>query len=239
MVLFGDEKQNIYQHELDEKKETRIPNGIGGWKKLIKPIRYKKNSNILKLVMSFQKEYFNKDYNIDKYEENSNQIDLVGFGLNKIRTYSSDDLRCLSSTIIKNIKDENIHPNDVTILCSQIRTLREVDYIFRNEFNEETLTTFASKEIKEKLDRNKLHETLTIKHLNSRKKFSFNLNSGVLKLSTIHSFKGFESPNVFLIVDERDQDEMIYTAITRAKFNIMIFLPPKSKYKEFFTTALE
>jgi hypothetical protein len=235
MVLFGDEKQNIYQHELDERKETRTPNGFGSWKKLIKPIRYKKNSNILKLVMSFQQEYFNKDYNIDENEENSNQIDLVGFGLNKIRTYSSDDLRCLSSTIIKNIKDENIHPNDATILCSQTRTLREVDYIFRKEFNEKTLTTFASKEI---LDGNSLDLKLKTKDLDGSKKAGFNLNSGVLKLSTIHSFKGFESPNVFLIVDERDQDEMVYSAITRAKFNIMIFLPPKSKYKEFFTSTL-
>jgi superfamily I DNA and RNA helicase len=233
MVLFGDEKQNIYERDIDEDKNTKIVQGFGRWQRLSKSIRHKEDSHILKLAKSFQQQFFKERYDIDQYEENPIQLGLIGIGLNKVTTYSDDNLFGLVSTIFKNIKDENIHPNDVTVLCSKISVMREVDYIVRNNFNEKTITTFETKEMFESPNRRE------IDNIRKNKKIGFNLNNGLLKLSTIHSFKGFESPTVFLIIDENDHDEMIYVGITRAKFNIMIFLHQESKYKEFFVTSLE
>jgi len=234
MVLFGDEKQNIYERDIDNERNTKVVQGFGVWQKLNKSIRHKQNSHILTLAKTFQQKFFNEKYDIDKYEENPIQREILGLGINKVSKYSTEKLNEVVSLIFKNIKENDIHPNDVTILCSKIRTIREIDYIIRNEFNEKTLTTFETKEMSEIH-----HFKKEIDNIRKVKKIGFNLNNGVLKLSTIHSFKGYESPTVFLIIDDNDHSEMVYVGITRAKFNIMIFLNENSKYMDFFTLALE
>jgi superfamily I DNA/RNA helicase len=134
--------------------------------------------------------------------------------------------------IFKNIKEQNLHPDDVAIICSHINTIKEVDYIIRNKTNERTITTFEPKEFSETL-------YVDLKNMRRSKKVGFNHQSGVIKLATIHSFKGFESSTVFLILNDKDEDEMVYTGITRAKFNIMVFLHEGSRYKSFFQSHLQ
>jgi ATP-dependent exoDNAse (exonuclease V) alpha subunit len=68
--------------------------------------------------------------------------------------------------------------------------------------------------------------------------FKFTLNSGVIKVSTIHSFKGYESPTVFLIIDDVDSPELVYVGLTRAKINLVVFVKKKSKYEDFFIKSL-
>ena len=63
-------------------------------------------------------------------------------------------------------------------------------------------------------------------------------NSGLIKISTIHSFKGLESPTVFCILQENDSPEIIYTAMTRAKKNLIIFDVINSHYSSFFKKLL-
>lgn len=63
--------------------------------------------------------------------------------------------------------------------------------------------------------------------LDTNKKIHFRLNSGTAKISTIHSFKGWESEVVFLIIEPKpDQqvsfDELLYTGITRSKKRLII-----------------
>ena len=234
MVLFGDAKQNIYQQELDSDKNYRTPNGFGNWKMLNKTIRHKQNSHILKLAKEFQKTFMSKDYDIDKYEENLIQQEMAGLGINKFSIYKENSIKDMVKIIYTNIKNQNLHPNDVAIICSRIKVIQEFDYIIRNaEGNENrTMTTFEPKEFKKS-------KYVDLKSMRRSKKVAFNLNPGTIKLATTHSFKGFESPTVFLILDEKDHDEIVYTAITRAKFNIMIFLKNESKYKSFFQSHLE
>lgn len=149
MVLFGDEKQNIYERDIDNERNTKVVQGFGVWQKLNKSIRHKQNSHILMLAKTFQQKFFNEKYDIDKYEENKIQREILGLGINKVSKYSTDNLNEVVSLIFKNIKENDIHPNDVTILCSKIKTVREIDYIIRNKFNENTLTTFETKEMSE------------------------------------------------------------------------------------------
>ena len=66
----------------------------------------------------------------------------------------------------------------------------------------------------------------------------FNLNSGVMKLSSTHSFKGFESPFVFLLINSNDSPEMVFTGLTRAKESLMVFLERNSPYLDFFSKHL-
>ena len=67
------------------------------------------------------------------------------------------------------------------------------------------------------------------------------MNSGTIKLSTVHSFKGWESELLFLIIEpkyhsntefERSFDEIIYTGITRCRSNLIILNYGNADYHE-------
>ena len=69
------------------------------------------------------------------------------------------------------------------------------------------------------------------KKIRDNKKLHFWMNSGTIKISTINSFKGWESEVVFLIIEpiyDRETsfnlsfDELLYTGLTRCKRNLVI-----------------
>lgn len=59
-------------------------------------------------------------------------------------------------------------------------------------------------------------------------------NSGLIKISTIHSFKGLEAQTVFCILTPEDEAEMVYTGITRAQRNLVVFDSSASRFSSFF-----
>ena len=66
---------------------------------------------------------------------------------------------------------------------------------------------------------------LTLESIRDNKKYNFWFNSGTIKLSTIHSFKGWESELLFLIIEPKQKivfDELIYTGITRSRSQLII-----------------
>lgn len=73
-----------------------------------------------------------------------------------------------------------------------------------------------------------LKNGLEIKNLRNNKKLHFYMNSGTVKLSTIHSFKGWESETIFLIIEgnhaniEATFDEILYTGLTRSRKNLIV-----------------
>ncbi|MBR5675691.1 MAG: hypothetical protein IKX14_04550, partial [Neisseriaceae bacterium] len=60
------------------------------------------------------------------------------------------------------------------------------------------------------------------------------LNAGMIKLSTVHSFKGWEIHTLFLLIDEKSTLERIYTGITRAMQNIILINIGNSHLNNFF-----
>lgn len=232
MVLFGDEKQNIYQRDLDKEKKIKIPQGFGRWEYLNKSIRHQGDGGrILDLSKKFQKTFFEKKYEIDEYDE-AYSTPSLNLGIYKMQYYTNNKINLIVESIYQEIKDHNIQPNDICILSSNIEILKEVDYIIRHQFNEKSQTTFETKEMSQQ-------KPLEVKSVRKNKKIAFNLNSGVIKLSTIHSFKGYEVPTLFLIIDEKDNEEMIYAGITRSMFDIMVFTHVNGKYNDFFEKELE
>ena len=232
MVLFGDEKQNIYERELDNERKPKTVQGFGRWEVLNKSIRHQGSGDrILDLAKRFQKIFFKDKYEIDTYEDTTSQPSL-SLGMYKIKSYQDNKINELVSTIIQEIKDYDIHPNDVAILCSNIDLLQKIDYHIRTNYPDKTLTTFETLEMRKKFPKE-------IDNIRKIKKIGFNLNNGMMKLSTTHSFKGFEVPTLFLIIDEDDNEEMVYAGITRSKFNIMVFSKENSRYNDFFNIDLE
>lgn len=72
-------------------------------------------------------------------------------------------------------------------------------------------------------------------YIREHKKAHFYMHPGYMKISTIHSFKGWESKMVFLIIDKyvannQSLDEIIYTGITRCKEHLYIVNMNNEKY---------
>ena len=74
-------------------------------------------------------------------------------------------------------------------------------------------------------------------------KFNFWMNTGNIKISSVHSFKGWESDTVFLIVPSEKTsesfDELIYTGITRARTNLFIINLNNKEYHEKLKTLVD
>ncbi len=83
---------------------------------------------------------------------------------------------------------------------------------------------------------------MEIENIRKNKKFNFWMNSGFVKLSTIHSFKGWEIPTTFIIIDSsfdnEFNNELLYTAITRTRFNLIVINIGSVKYHNFFKSRL-
>ncbi|WP_431244226.1 ATP-binding domain-containing protein [Flavobacterium sp. P21] len=89
-----------------------------------------------------------------------------------------------------------------------------------------------------KMYRNTIVTNEKIKNLRNNKKLHFYMNRGTVKLSTIHSFKGWESDIVFLIIEKNHSnvestfDEILYTGLTRTKKNLVIINFGNLQYNE-------
>jgi hypothetical protein len=233
MILFGDEKQNIYKRALDGERRSKVVEGFGEWVKLTKSYRYKAQSPIISLVDAFQKNFLLENYEMDADE--SFQANLIGVGVQSYSTFDRSDLGRLAKQVIAIAKENQIHPNDISIISSQEFILRELDHVLRTSetHKERTLCAFPSLEVKQHPKYSKKYQEIS-----SAKKKGFNLNSGVMKLSSTHSFKGFESPFIFLLVNSKDSPEMVFTGLTRAKENLVVYLEANSPYFVFFSKHL-
>lgn len=166
--------------------------------------------------------------------------------LNKIKTLDSNNLPTWMVKMIRLIKRENDY--DSTKAFAEIGillTIYDLSLAYPNRFDA-ILNWYCNKfnasliDLKnllnnEKEGYEKFRENLniitngdTIKNLRNNKKLHFYMNSGTVKLSTIHSFKGWESETVFLIIErnhanvEATFDEILYTGLTRSRKNLII-----------------
>ena len=156
------------------------------------------------------------------------------------------------------MQEYNIEPKDVVVLSQTCDILRDLDYSYRRNNNRQTMTTFESKEQYDQLKR--VHNIVDeqspityrfrddIKQVRRNKKIHFSMDTHAMKLSTIHSYKGWESPTVILLLvpeqqgertqytirQEENSPELVYTAITRCKENLFIINCGNERYHEFF-----
>ncbi len=237
-VVFGDEKQNIYNIELEQDKKpyTGVPGPT--WQKLEQS--YRLSNKILNLAEAFQSHFFKDKYELDKAIPKQQTFD---FEEEIVEYYNFDDkttLETLSSFIIDKIKKDSIQNQDVCILAQSNGLLKELDYDIRKSLNQKTYTTFEIQEIVDLLKSKKLSEKDfegKIRTIRKNKRFNFWMNSAGLKLSTINSFKGWEIHTLFLIIDgesKHETSEKIYTAITRCRSRLVILNLNHKEYDDFF-----
>lgn len=242
-VVFGDEKQNIYDNPLDENKNVSIPTVPGAWNKSLKHI-YRFRGNLTKVAYEFQK-LFGDKYEID---ERTPPVPELEFTKRKILYYEVDET-ATSDDIVDIVnhlfQENNVHPGDATIISSFIKNLRLIELSFRRKMGEKTNRTFTCQEeyqeVLEKFGGDEEDSSFQqeIMKLNRREKVFFFAKSGLTKFSTVHSFKGWESDTIILIIDKNKggysgSEEIIYTGLTRAKSNLFILNLGDAKYHKFF-----
>ena len=270
-IVFGDEKQNIYNRTLDENKKPQVPTIPGAWNKTLKE-SHRFQENLASLAVRFQKEFLKDKYDIDDIA--IRKLDQAALFDNKLIEYYYFENRSdtkIHQMVMQIARESEIHPSDICILDSRVEAIRNLDFLIRNESNEKTSTTFETQEVYthlfnqlkknnyptnfsslsdyeqasiDKTIKSKLNDK--IEDIRRNKKFHFYMKTGTMKLSTTHSFKGWEAPALILIIDdETNQDspftteELIYTGFTRARFSLFIFNLGKNKYDDFFRKEIE
>ncbi|HBL7240850.1 TPA: NERD domain-containing protein [Serratia liquefaciens] len=256
MILFGDESQNIY--ERDSKRAAVIAQGFGEWKKLSRSYRTSSDSPLNRIFKDYQLKYLvEKHADIDLFEQQKIQPGM-NFDIIKYHFFPSDwENKCFEK-IQSYIRNYSFNPNDIVILSSNIFLVRRLNERL-NEFENTTCMFETYEELIELLPEGKKHYDINrlklltkeelrdfikrhaciksdIERVRRTKKNHFYPNSGLIKLSTIHSFKGLESKTVFYIMDDKDTPEVIYTSITRSIENLIILdKSSEGKYKNFFS----
>ena len=159
----------------------------------------------------------------------------------------------LVSKIVDIIKDSSYETKDFVVLASSSKMLQHIDYKYRQQTGEKTEVTFVTKEQCEELKQ--IHKVSDEHPANwkfnrdyeaigrSRKQL-FTTDKRCLKLSTIKSFKGWESPVVIVILDDDYntkaasyipmESATMYTAITRARESLYIINIGNDTFDEFF-----
>lgn len=242
-VVFGDEKQNIYNRELDENNEPIVRTIPSVWNKSLN-ISHRFASNIGNIAIKFQKTVFGLKYGADELKVMS-QFDFETriIEYHFFSTYTTDELY---KTVYSVLERNQIHSSDAGILGSKVEILRDLDFAIRTKRHENTSVTFESEEEyqKFKINKNKIEE------LRQFKKNHFYMKTGTVKLSTIHSFKGWEIDTLFLFIEKEDDNtdenpedfttaELIYTGLTRARKNLIVFNLGNQKYNEFFKSEIQ
>lgn len=254
-VVFGDPKQNIYHRSVDLNGDILLGIIPGVWnKQLTKGHRFS-NPFIAGLAMDFQHQFIQTS--TEKIESDVREAKNTGFNFNLIEYKyvepQQDEVsifRKVYDICMKFIQVNNIDKKDVAILASQTDVLREIDYWYRTESGLKTTSTFVNKEAIEKISRRSSIASYEYKRdydrLEKVKKNRFSVVSRNIKLSTIQSFKGWESPTVICIIQNSryttnnilTSSELIYTGITRAKENLLIINIGNHKYDVFFQSHI-
>ncbi len=236
MVLFGDESQNIYQREVV--RSPVIAQGFGQWIKISRSYRTGVDSPLNQLFKDFQVKFLVEKYTDTEINDVKPTQFGMGFNLLKYESIAFGRWREDVFDSIQNyIRGYDLNSNDVVILCSKISLVRQL-----NEFwveNEKThcmfetyeeLSVCTNKSIDElnRLDEIQVNNLINqnkemVERVRRAKKNHFYANSGLIKLSTIHSYKGLESKSVFFVMRAEDEAEVVYTSITRSSENLVIF----------------
>ena len=237
-TIFCDAAQNIYERDQDAKEcKTNI---IGRWNELKK---YYRSSEFL---YDFCADFNNTNL-ISQDSEEMRREPMLNFGDD---IYLSKD--CTTQNIVKILNfirsTYKMSINDITIIASKIKTLQTIDYEIRVSKGFKTITTFETQEMSDimasitnQINNKKDIDNIKLNTYNIRraKKFAFRLNSGKLKISTIHSFKGMQSRAIILILGEDEPNQkLIYTAISRAK-DVLYIISENSNFNQFYDKHFE
>lgn len=258
LIIFGDGAQNIYGRELDESSKMPRINGFGDehrWRSMGGRISMRTlNPEIAQLASEFAKEY----------ELSSDPIDAQGsIEFDMVMRYWKVDVAINPTLMAQHIiwvsQNYHIDMKDIVVLGQSIYLLRDIDDALK-KLGYQTMTTFESMEDYKSIKAKRQDKNSTLMDLKAVRRVSkvhFTTNTETIKLSTIPSFKGWESKTVVLLIQKEvsnieDCEEdgyilhshksinaLLYTGITRARENLFIFNLGNETYHDFFESRIK
>lgn len=218
LLLVIDEKQNIYSRDnnwVDSMNGTKFR---GRWRILKES--YRIPYLLLEKVNLFAEQYLSHIGSTPI--PNSFQTDIFDPHYVWRNLNGKDFVEKVGSAFKWLTRKKGIHPQDIIILLHT----HEEGWSLVKYFN------------KKKIQINHVFEDNSKDHHHKK---SFWMGDSRLKMSTIHSFKGWELMNVILIIppdgsgSEPELDSLIYTSLTRTRSNLIVF-NRHSKYIEYGNT---
>lgn len=257
--LFGDGEQNIYERQMEA--ETRMPSlagcGFPGgqWTTMNERISMRiLNPRISLLSSKFAREFMGNSAPISVQND---------FLFNECKTKywlvnSNTTAEVLASNICWILSEYNLESRDVVVLGQTVKLLREVEEAYFQRTREHAMINFETSAqynlIMEQRCEDR-YKDRDIKAIRRAAKTHFTTDCSQIKLSTIHSFKGWESKTVILLLQSDMQSDelhdghcenkkdnipaLIYTALTRAKGNLFIINLENKHYHTFFDNNME
>ena len=260
IVAFADEKQNVYSRRVDENRLPVIPVATGQWDRSLKTT-YRQCRVIADLAAAYQKHFLEKRYEIDAEIKPAPQMELL-FDAPRIehifhQSSTIVSLRDIATFIRDTAAAESLHNNDIVILAPGVDFTRELGNAYADLTGEEINTMCEAKIVHDEIvnrynspnpkDRQYWEMKRDIEKVRRFKKVSFRQNRGSVSFSSILSFKGLESPAVFLIVGTDNsktedgtpilfaEEELMYVGITRARNKLFVLNFGDAQYETFFT----
>ena len=253
LVVFGDPKQNVYQRPLDTNGDIRLGVIGGQWNRQLTTCRRFTNPRLANLATAFQAQFMANLPTDNIATENAMPNTLNFQILTYIDLRQNSSIDAIISNIINIITNDNNEARDFVVLASSTKLLRNIDILYRQRTNEQTEITFISSESLERLKQ--IHQVTDerlanwkfnrdFEALERTRKQLFTTDKRCLKISTIQSFKGWESPSVIVILESDFalhntsfrpmSPQTLYTAITRARESMYIINIGNDSYHNFF-----
>lgn len=248
-VVFGDPKQNVYNNDLDENGDIRLGVIPGQWNHDLKKSKRYHNPQLLNLFNRFQLAFFPKPELTEA--DSADTLASLFTSIEYQNLDIKDSIDSLYECVNDILKRYNNNISDVSILAHGNDILRELADKFHNENILTFSTTFCTQKdlegLRKKTYHNQSQYLSDVESVDQLKKYDFSVDNPGFKMSTIDSFKGWESPVVILIIQKEgtSQDkysvpvgmmapEVVYTGITRATQSLFVINLNNSIYDNFF-----
>jgi superfamily I DNA/RNA helicase len=239
-VLFGDEKQNLYRRPLESKAiRTNIHGPFARMK-----TSQRLNTRLAEVATKFQAEFFKPRHEVEIIQSVRQQ----GLFEPRVeyRCCNGADSQQLIQMIMSYLNRWGVHPNDASILCSRNEDVRQLDSVVRGSWRQHTTICCETQEEFDAIARiipDRRLRSRALRNIQRSRRYNFWANAGKMKLCTVHSFKGWECSTIFLIIDEQRfdddvNDELIYTALTRCRDNLVVISLGKNRYHDFFAREI-
>lgn len=253
--LFGDGEQNIYDRELEE--DTKMPpiqgcGFVGRWNEMSERISLRiQNPNIALLSSNFAHTFMSHSAPINiqnsfLFEEYYIKYWMVD------NTITADKLVSNIRWIISQYK---LDIRDVAVLGQSISLLRAIEDAYVRATHQPTMISFETASQYNQIKKGwNLYIKKNLDEVRRAAKTHFTTVCDAIKISTIHSFKGWESKTIILLLQPKIQSDgvydnyeiterentpaLIYTALTRARCNLFIININNPDYHLFFNNNI-
>lgn len=254
--IFGDGEQNIYDRELDE--STKMPtihnyNGVWGrWSEMSERVTMRIiNPQIATLSSNFAIKFMDRNaqplaiQSLLTFEDDHYHIKYWNVGSEKKGLELCKNINWIIQTY-------KLNTSDVVVMGESINVLRDIACSYVNLTGMQSMINFETLEQYNELKKqtkNVIYFERDLEDIRRAAKTHFTTDCNEIKFSTIHSFKGWESKNVILLLQPEMKDDekfegyyiksrentpaLIYTAITRARNNLFIINLGNKNYDSF------